>query len=250
MKHTGSTSDYASGSSNSSSSSSSEWAHVDEVPVPDYIHPELEALDWQLEMRRCRCYSNLTTYSVPKSAHRERCVEEGIQGGGQMASTAGDTQITEFLEEEEELDLPDWFGGLIECGNELLKPWSQSREGISHSIARVPRAVVAGVVTRGTQPQTHVVPCVAPVRAARDAAAEARQHRPPRRPSPSGVPGQLNRWATKKKKNNGLPSQCFYFLSVGSVGDMFNVFTGTSRQITCRWVSSSMHPLILVTFCT
>ncbi|XP_049766230.1 mediator of DNA damage checkpoint protein 1-like [Schistocerca cancellata] len=61
--------------------------------------------------------------------------------------------------------------------------------GISHGVGRVPRAVVAGAGLGRTEPLRHAAPCVAPIRASREAAAENAQAPPPALPQPLWRPG-------------------------------------------------------------
>ncbi|XP_049839505.1 uncharacterized protein LOC126284546 isoform X2 [Schistocerca gregaria] len=139
-----------------SGSSSSKRAHVDEVPFPD----------------------------APNSAHRERCTTQRVQGRG--VQTASAPQDTQSKEEEKQINLPDWFENLFDFGNELLKPCSQSGEGVSHGVGRVPRA---GAALCRTDPQRHAAPCIAPVKASREADAENAQAPPPALPQPLWRPG-------------------------------------------------------------
>ncbi|XP_049963192.1 uncharacterized protein LOC126483947 isoform X2 [Schistocerca serialis cubense] len=135
---------------------------------------------------------------------------QNVQGGDGSVQTAPATQDTQYLEEEEtnlpdpfeeEINLPEWFEDLLDFGNELLKPWSQSGKGISHGVGRVPRAVVAGAGLGRTEPQRHAAPCVAPIRASREADAEHAPAPPPALSQPFGCaarppspqPGPSNR---------------------------------------------------------
>ncbi|XP_049954767.1 uncharacterized protein LOC126470799 [Schistocerca serialis cubense] len=188
----------------SDSSSSSKRAHVDEVPFPDFFQQILVDLDNQIEMERAQAQLEYAPNSEFGST------TQNVQGGDGSVQTAPATQDTQSLEEEEtnlpdpfeeEINLPEWFEDLLDFGNELLKPWSQSGEGISHGVGRVPRAVVAGAGLGRTEPQRHAAPCVAPIRASREADAEHAPAPPPALSQPFGCaarppspqPGPSNR---------------------------------------------------------
>ncbi|XP_049762209.1 uncharacterized protein LOC126088135 [Schistocerca cancellata] len=161
-------------------------------------------LDIQIEMERAQAQLEY----APNSAFGS--TTQNVQGGGGSVQTAPATQDTQSLEEEEtnlpdpfeeEINLPEWFEDLLDFGNELLKPWSQSGEGISHGVGRVPREVVAGAGLGRTEPQRHAAPCVAPIRASREADAEHAPAPPPALSQPFGCaarppspqPGPSNR---------------------------------------------------------
>ncbi|XP_049947633.1 uncharacterized protein LOC126455918 [Schistocerca serialis cubense] len=116
----------------SDSSSSSKRAHVDEVPFPDFFQQILVDLDNQIEMERAQAQLEYAPNSEFGST------TQNVQGGDGSVQTAPATQDTQSLEEEEtnlpdpfeeEINLPEWFEDLLDFGNELLKPWSQSGEG-------------------------------------------------------------------------------------------------------------------------
>ncbi|XP_047112632.1 uncharacterized protein LOC124789350 [Schistocerca piceifrons] len=99
--------------------------HPGPMKNTDYIPQVLVGLDQQLlEMEKAQAQLDYDDGST----HMEGCTEEGMQGGGQMAAAPEKHQIMELLEEEEEFDLPEWVGDLVECGNELLKAWNRSGE--------------------------------------------------------------------------------------------------------------------------
>ncbi|XP_049958685.1 uncharacterized protein LOC126475133 isoform X2 [Schistocerca serialis cubense] len=157
-------------------------------------------LDNQIEMERAQAQLEY----APNSAFGSTA--QNVQGGGGSVQTASATQDTQSLEEEEETNLPDpfeeeinlpeWFEDLLDFGNELLKPWSQSGEGISHGVGRVPRAVVAWAGFGRTEPQRHAAPCVAPIRASREADEEHAPAPPPALSQPFGCEKQQHRAPT------------------------------------------------------